>query len=116
MPIMPQIEHIVVVMLENRSFDNMCGWLYRDGPPPNQFLPVSTKNKTFNGLHQGLFNPVSNDYFKGQPSPPPYPIFPNANALNMPNVKGLISFNGGIKTSVIYAACSSCVGGGCRHK
>ncbi len=85
MPMMPQIEHIVVVMLENRSFDNMCGWLYRDGPPPSQFLPVSTKNKFFNGLHQGLFNPVSNDYFKGQPSPPPYPIFPNANALNMPN-------------------------------
>lgn len=25
--ILPQIRHIIVVMLENRSFDNMCGWL-----------------------------------------------------------------------------------------
>jgi phospholipase C len=36
-----KIRHIVVVMLENRSFDNMLGWLYADQlnvPPLN--LPV----------------------------------------------------------------------------
>ena len=27
-----QIEHVVVLMLENRSFDNMLGWLYPDDP------------------------------------------------------------------------------------
>ncbi len=27
---MDQIEHVVVVMLENRSFDNLLGWLYTD--------------------------------------------------------------------------------------
>jgi phospholipase C len=82
--ILPQIEHLVVVMLENRSFDNMCGWLYRDGKQPSQFLPASTKMRRLNGLHQGLFNPTSDAYFKGQPSPT-YPIFPRANATNMPD-------------------------------
>jgi phospholipase C len=52
--ILPQIEHIVVVMLENRSFDNMCGWLYRDGPAPTQYLPATSSTKTFDGLHQGV--------------------------------------------------------------
>jgi phospholipase C len=27
-PILSGIEHIVVLMLENRSFDNILGWLY----------------------------------------------------------------------------------------
>jgi phospholipase C len=26
--ILPQIDHIVVGMMENRSFDDMCGWAY----------------------------------------------------------------------------------------
>lgn len=82
--ILPQIEHIVVVMLENRSFDNMCGWLYRDGPKPTQYLPPTNSTKTFDGLHQGLFNPTANAYFQGQHSDV-YPVFPRANATNMPN-------------------------------
>ncbi len=34
-----QLQHIVVVMLENRSFDNMLGFLYADkgNVPPLQF-------------------------------------------------------------------------------
>jgi phospholipase C len=31
---MDQIEHIVVLMLENRSFDSMLGWLYEDPTKP----------------------------------------------------------------------------------
>ena len=27
---MEQIEHVVVLMLENRSFDSLLGWLYED--------------------------------------------------------------------------------------
>jgi hypothetical protein len=39
--ILPQIKHIVVVMFENRSLDNICGWLYRDpAAPPKCFLPA----------------------------------------------------------------------------
>jgi phospholipase C len=39
----PEIKHVVVVMLENRSYDNMLGWLYNGSnedpyktPPPGQ--------------------------------------------------------------------------------
>ena len=29
------IKHVVVLMLENRSFDNLLGWLYADQAPPD---------------------------------------------------------------------------------
>jgi Phosphoesterase family len=34
-------DHVVVLMLENRSFDNILGYLYRDGVPDR---------KTFEGV------------------------------------------------------------------
>ncbi len=44
-------EHLIVVMFENRSFDNILGWLY----PPNE-VPAGAR---FAGLHQGTYsNPV----------------------------------------------------------
>ena len=46
------IKHIVVLMLENRSFDNLLGWLY-DG----ETVP---RGQEFNGLHAGLWNPLDN--------------------------------------------------------
>ncbi len=30
------IEHVVVLMLENRSFDHMLGFLYADRPPSHE--------------------------------------------------------------------------------
>ena len=30
---MPQIDTIIVLMLENRSLDSMLGWLHGDGAP-----------------------------------------------------------------------------------
>jgi phospholipase C len=52
-----KIDHIVVLMMENRSFDNMLGWLYDpenpvpyDKPPPGQ---------TFEGVSgKSLSNPI----------------------------------------------------------
>jgi phospholipase C len=82
--ILPQIRYVVVVMLENRSFDDLCGWLYRDTPPPAQFLPASSSSTPFNGLHAGLFNPLQESYFTDQ-SGGTYPIFPQSNATIMPN-------------------------------
>jgi hypothetical protein len=38
------IEHIVVVMLEDRSFDKMVGPLYADGSSPSQLLPAGSAN------------------------------------------------------------------------
>jgi len=44
------IESIVVLMMENRSFDNVLGWIYA---PDN----VSPNGDAFNGLTKDLFNP-----------------------------------------------------------
>src|SRR5579862_9669745 len=83
-PILPQIKHIIVVMLENRSFDNMCGWLYKPGTPqPSQFLPASSRQQ-FDGLKSSYFNPVNEAYFKGQ-SDQTYPVFDQATATNTPD-------------------------------
>lgn len=66
--ILPQIEHIVVVMLENRSLDNMCGWLYADPKlQPSLFLP-SGSAKSYDGLNSGLWNPSNPTYFSGAPA------------------------------------------------
>ena len=50
-----QIKHIVVLMLENRSFDNMLGWLYDPGnQPPFNVVPLN-----FNGVSgKKLCNPL----------------------------------------------------------
>lgn len=45
---MENIEHIVVLMLENRSFDSMLGWLY-EHETPEHFIPASTEPK-YRGL------------------------------------------------------------------
>ena len=45
------IDHIVVLMLENRSFDNLLGWLYEDGAPNDQ---------EFDGLNYNMWNPLDN--------------------------------------------------------
>jgi phospholipase C len=73
-------------MLENRSFDNMCGWLYKPGttPQPSQVLPESNPPQPFDGLKSSDFNPVSELYFTGQ-STETYPVFDQANATNMPD-------------------------------
>lgn len=52
-----QIEHVVVLMLENRSFDNLLGWLYDPANPApfNQIPPVN-----FEGVYgKNLSNPSS---------------------------------------------------------
>jgi phospholipase C len=53
------IEHIVVLMLENRSFDNLLGWLYDGEKIPN--------DQRFEGLHRGIWNPLNNVDADGNP-------------------------------------------------
>jgi phospholipase C len=67
MAILPQVKHVIVVMLENRSFDNICGWLYKPGtkPQPSQFLPPSSA-KEYDGLKSSCFNPADKQYFTGK--------------------------------------------------
>src|SRR5215469_5169804 len=67
---MPQIlagiEHIVVLMLENRSLDNMLGTLFADGSRPAHVLPAGGA-ADFDGVRSGLANPSNAGYFNGDP-------------------------------------------------
>jgi phospholipase C len=65
--ILPQVQNIVVVMLENRSLDNMCGWLYNPTPQPSLVLPAGS-SPSFNGVNSTLWNPSNVTYFGGQPA------------------------------------------------
>src|SRR5579872_7141322 len=69
-----QIEHIVVLMLENRSFDNVFGWLY-DPANPAPFNREPPAN--FEGLYgKHLSNPGPKGNIpagKGQTPTDPYP-------------------------------------------
>lgn len=49
---MKNIEHIVYLMLENRSFDSVLGWLY-ENDKPRQMIPPS--DKPFDGLQGGTY-------------------------------------------------------------
>jgi phospholipase C len=77
-----QIKHVVVVMFENRSFDNMLGWLYPSGEAqPSQFLPL-TNGAPFEGLRPELWNPSNESYFSGAP-PDKVPIPSSAPGMRL---------------------------------
>ena len=63
-----QIKHVVVLMLENRSFDNILGWLYDpDNAPPFNQVP---NGQSFDGLSgKTLTNPVPASHGGGTASP-----------------------------------------------
>jgi phospholipase C len=100
-----KIQHIVVVMLENRSFDNMLGFLYADeGNMPPLNLPALGP-ASYDGLlpaanSEAHWNPANADYFSNSgtapdkvfassgttgaqpftlPSPDPNELFPHFN-------------------------------------
>lgn len=50
---LPNIEHVVFLMLENRSFDNVLGWLYEDTAPVHIIDGPSTQGRPFIGLQGG---------------------------------------------------------------
>lgn len=43
-----KIDHVIILMMENRSFDNLLGWLY-EKDQPHHFLPKKSPEE-FNGL------------------------------------------------------------------
>lgn len=53
--ILPQIEHVVVLMMENRSLDNLLGWIYPSGTAPAQVLPAGSP-AAYDGLDLSLSN------------------------------------------------------------
>lgn len=58
-PPLDGIKHVVVVMLENRSFDNTLGWLYNSYEVPQFFLP-STTDPHYHGLSEDTLNAYTN--------------------------------------------------------
>ena len=79
----PKIEHVVVLMLENRSFDNLLGWLYdfKNAPPYDKVPP----GQSFAGLddnapscpwHGKSYPPVHGTDMT-QPYPDPNELYAN---------------------------------------
>ena len=59
--IMEGIEHVVVVMMENRSFDNVLGWLYKESEINDlNYIPEKWNNAKH--LFDGLFPSNANNY------------------------------------------------------
>src|SRR5262245_7471426 len=66
---MNNIEPVVVLMLENRSFDAMLGWLYQQHDPPLNIPPAAQGDK-FRGLHGIDLTKFVNTANDGLSSPP----------------------------------------------
>lgn len=73
---MGEIEHIVVVMLENRSFDHLVGWLYADtGNRPPRNLPATGGAPTYDGLVEDRFWCPANAAYLKDPSVAPWKVY-----------------------------------------
>ena len=75
----PQFDHLVVLMLENRSFDNMLGYLYQPNqvPPGQHFDGVAGKNLSNLGPNGPV--PVSPGTVMDNPNPDPGEEYPHIN-------------------------------------
>jgi phospholipase C len=80
---MDRIEHVVLLMLENRSFDSQLGWLYENSQPAHHIPPLKDGERAFDGL-QGL----DLRQYPNADSTGNITYFPTrgAQGLNMPNV------------------------------
>src|SRR5579872_3034326 len=78
------IEHIVVVMFENRSFDNLLGWLYNDQVAPSYNIPPKSP-PTFEGLnHNGYSNLINGKKIFASCPPTGWP--PMNNPYSVPSI------------------------------
>jgi len=57
--VMPQIETVVFLMMENRSLDNVLGWLYNDCKPAVVYPPGSSPD--FDGIPSDASNSCTDD-------------------------------------------------------
>ena len=80
------IEHIVVVMMENRSFDNLLGWLYDNQSNPPKFNIPAQPSPTFEGLKPNTYSNVlnGNQVFASHP-PTAWPPANNPNVVPTPD-------------------------------
>jgi phospholipase C len=47
---MSDIDHVVLLMLENQSFDSLLGWLYDGNEKPAHNIPAAASGDEFRGL------------------------------------------------------------------
>ena len=52
---MKNIKHIVYLMLENRSLDNVLGWLYSGEDQPINFIPKGIACGSYDGLEKDTY-------------------------------------------------------------
>jgi len=83
---MQNIEHVVVVMMENRSFDNLLGWLYdNDGNRPSFNIPPQNP-PTFEGLAgKALYNEFNGIQVPVSHPPTAWPPANNPNVVPTPD-------------------------------
>lgn len=82
----PGFDHVVVLMFENRSFDNLLGWLYKGGevPPGQHFHGLDQDGPYFNLAPDGTQVEAhvyigSTDEVMSHPNPDPGEFFPHVN-------------------------------------
>jgi phospholipase C len=80
------IEHIVVVMMENRSFDNLLGWLYdNETNPPLHNIP-DQPSPTFEGLKPDTYyNKLNGQTIFASHPPTAWPPSLNPNVVPTPD-------------------------------
>lgn len=61
------VQHVVVLMLENRSFDHLFGFLYSGEQRPKHFLPPHSTSE-FNGMPRSFSNPSNPEFFSASRS------------------------------------------------
>jgi phospholipase C len=83
------IEHIVVVMMENRSFDNLLGWLYDNQSNPPAFnipAPQPGISPAFEGLQPNTyFNQLNGNRVYASHPPTAWPPSNNPNVVPTPD-------------------------------
>lgn len=91
-------EHVVVLMLENRSFDNILSYLYRDGVPSGKRFEGAVGKELSNPDISGNAIPASADAELNQPYPDPgeefhhvtMQLFSSPQAAGEPTMKGFV--------------------------
>lgn len=69
--VMPQVKNVVFLMLENRSLDNVLGWLYAGTKPTHVYPDKSSPD--YDGLVKGKFTNPCHTFFGGVKD---YPVVP----------------------------------------
>jgi phospholipase C len=102
-PKLDLIKTIVVVMMENRSFDHMLGylrlvkgWEKVDGIRPEDSTWIKSTTNTYNGKAYATF--YQTDPFHKMPADPPHEYTDIARQMALPNSEGVFPMNGFVQS------------------